>query len=103
MSSVQAAPAMMAPLHASERRQGQPTALDTLSSLPLALNSTLELRAVLLALIEASLAVSDADRCSIFLLRDGRWLEPAVSLGKSTDDDQWAKFRSLPLLEIPGG
>jgi len=86
---------------ATDRASASPSTLDALAGLPLALNATLELRAVLRLLIETSLAVSHADRCSIFLLRDRRWLEPTVAVGRRTDDDLWERFRSLPLIEIP--
>lgn len=76
-------------------------ALDALAALPLALNSTLELRAVLRLLIEASLVVSRADRCSIFTLHEGRWLKPTVALGKHINEDQWTQFRALPPIEVP--
>jgi signal transduction histidine kinase len=86
---------------ATERASAPPSTLDALAGLPLALNATLELRAVLRLLIEASLAVSHADRCSIFLLRDRRSLEPTVAVGRRPDDDLWEKFRALPPIEIP--
>ena len=85
----------------ADRASAPPSTLDALAGLPLALNATLELRAVLRLLIETSLAVSHADRCSIFLLRDRRWLEPTVAVGRRADDDLWERFRSLPLIEIP--
>src|SRR5436305_14324972 len=87
--------------HVPEQVVASPATLDALAGLPLALNATLELRAVLNLLIEASLAVSHADRCSIFLLRDGRWLEPTAAVGPRPNDDLWEKCRSLPPLGVP--
>lgn len=86
---------------AESRAVGVANAMDALATLPLALNSTLELKAVLRLLIEASLAASHADRCSIFMLRDGQWLEPSIAIGSRPDEDLWEQFRALPPIEVP--
>lgn len=60
----------------------------------LTLNSTLELPEVLHRLAKLTLEVTDAHRCSLFLLR-GRVLEPAVAIGTIRDEDLWAAFREM--------
>lgn len=76
-------------------------ALSALAGVPVALNASLDLGDVLRELIKVSLAVSHADRCSIFLLRDGRWLDPTVAVAQKTDVELWSRFRSLGPVELP--
>lgn len=60
----------------------------------LTLNSTLELPEVLHRLAKLTLDVTDAHRCSLFLLR-GHLLEPAVAIGTVRNEDLWAAFREM--------
>lgn len=60
----------------------------------LMLNSTLALPEVLDRLARLTLDLTDAHRCSLFLLR-GRLLEPAVAIGTVRDEDLWAAFRDM--------
>ena len=70
-----------------------------LERIALALNSTLELREVLRALAEETRATAGAGRTSLFLLDHGV-LQPAVSLGRSTDEALWEAFQAMPPIEV---
>lgn len=67
---------------------------DLLERVSLLLNSTLDLREVLLRLAELALGSSDARRCSVFLL-DARILRPAVSIGLEADEELWGAFQEM--------
>lgn len=64
-----------------------------------ALNSTLDLPAVLHTLAEATLQISAARRATLFVEQDGRF-DPAVSLGPHADPDLWQAFRDMPAVEL---
>ena len=70
-----------------------------LERIALALNSTLELREVLRALAEETRATAGAGRASLFLLDDDM-LQPAVSLGSSTDEALWEAFQAMPPIAL---
>src|SRR5438874_2116760 len=77
---------------------------ELLERVALTLNSSLELREVLRSLAELVLETVGVDRCSLFLLEDGR-LRPAVAIGTRSEESLWSAFRamgSVDLESIPG-
>src|SRR5688572_4657266 len=72
---------------------------ELLQRVGLVLNSTLELKEVLLRLAEITRDLLGADRCSIFLL-EGDALEPAVCIGHLPDEDLWTAFRSMGSISL---
>ncbi|HEX8002991.1 MAG TPA: GAF domain-containing protein [Mycobacteriales bacterium] len=72
---------------------------DLLARVALTLSSSLGLKAVLAELTALTLTASGGDRCSIFLLDDGRFLGPAVAVGPR-DEAMWRAFRALAPLDV---
>jgi signal transduction histidine kinase len=78
---------------------------DLLHRVAMTLNSTLDLRDVLLRLATLALETTGAYRCSLFLL-EGTRLHPAVALGERDDVDLWGAFHEMgpvDLTDIPDG
>lgn len=78
---------------------------DVLRRIALTVNSSLEIRQVLVQVANLTLEAIPADRCSLFLLDEsGIRLTPATSIGRLSDREMWERFKALDpvdLSEVP--
>jgi signal transduction histidine kinase len=73
-----------------------PTAvMEAMATVAESVASSLDLKEVLLGVVQTSRGLLDAERASVLLLDKHRRLSPAVSVGRLEDHDLWLRFRAM--------
>ena len=73
-----------------------PTAVtEAMATVAESVASSLDLKEVLLGVVQTARGLLDAERASVLLLDKHRRLSPAVSVGRLEDHDLWLRFRAM--------